>query len=154
MAEKSEDRERSTAEPARQPPDHSTGRRYAALKRAGTAPELALRRELHGRGLRYRIQVPIEGLPRRTVDIAFARDHVAVFVDGCFWHGCPEHGTQPRTNSEWWRWKLERNRTRDDDTNRRLGELGWIVVRLWEHQSPQSAADAVQEALSRARDRS
>jgi DNA mismatch endonuclease (patch repair protein) len=76
---------------------------------------------------------------------------VAVFVDGCFWHGCPEHGTRPATNSEWWLWKLERNRARDADTDERLGNLGWSIVRVWEHEEPSVAADRVQEALSNRR---
>lgn len=77
----------------------------------------------------------------------FPRQKVAVFVDGCFWHGCPEHGTHPKTNEEWWRWKIQRNRDRDLDTDMRLGELGWRVVRCWEHESPDVAADAVEAAL-------
>lgn len=86
-------------------------------------------------------------MPRRKVDIVFPSRKVAVFVDGCFWHGCPDHGTQPRSNAEWWLWKIQRNRDRDDDTNRVLAELGWHVVRVWEHTDPDEAADLVEATL-------
>jgi DNA mismatch endonuclease (patch repair protein) len=70
----------------------------------------------------------------------FPRLKVAVFVDGCFWHGCPVHGTWPKANSDWWRAKIEANRLRDSDTDRRLSEMGWRVVRIWEHEDPEQAA--------------
>lgn len=73
-----------------------------------------------------------------------------VLVDGCFWHSCPEHGTLPRANRDWWVWKLEHNRERDADTDRRLHDLGWAVVRIWEHVPPQLAADTVEHALTTA----
>jgi DNA mismatch endonuclease (patch repair protein) len=72
---------------------------------------------------------------------------LAVYVDGCFWHGCPEHHTRPRVNSEWWTWKIQRNRARDADTNRRLTDAGWSVVRVWEHEDPDVAADRVERAV-------
>lgn len=81
----------------------------ATLARRDTAPELALRRELHRRGLRFRVQMKVPGSNRRTIDLAFTRAKLAVYVDGCFWHGCPDHYNAPRANSEWWRWKVERN---------------------------------------------
>lgn len=121
----------------------------STLARRDTAPELALRRELHRRGLRYRLQVKVPGNNRRTIDVAFTRARVAVFVDGCFWHGCPEHGTSPRANSEWWRWKIQRNQERDADTTRLLDDAGWTVVRLWEHRDAKDSADAVETALRR-----
>jgi len=77
-----------------------------------------------------------------------------VFVDGCFWHGCPEHGTSPHTNSEWWTWKIQRNKDRDTDTNERLGELGWAVVRVWEHEDPEVAADRVLRTVEAQKSRS
>lgn len=117
------------------------------LKRAGTTPEMGLRKELHRRGLRYRVQVKVPGNNRRTIDIAFTRQRVAVFVDGCFWHGCPEHGTRPATNSEWWRWKIDRNQERDRDTDRLLDEAGWTSLRLWEHVDIGPAADVVEAAV-------
>lgn len=138
-------------EPQRTAPTAEVGRRYAAQRRAGTAPEVALRKSLHSRGLRFRVQLKVSGLPRRTVDVAFPRQRVAVFVDGCFWHGCPEHGTQPRANEDWWRWKIARNQARDRDTTERLQELGWTVIRIWEHELPTAAADAVEAVLASAR---
>ncbi|MGQ2911093.1 very short patch repair endonuclease [Aeromicrobium sp.] len=117
------------------------------LARTDTAPELALRRELHSRGLRYRVQLHVPGNRRRRIDIAFTRARVAVLVDGCYWHGCPEHGTRPRTNREWWDWKIQRNRDRDTDTNRLLDEAGWTVVRVWEHEDPAAAADRIEQLV-------
>jgi len=121
-------------------------------KRRDTAAELGLRRELHALGLRYRVAFPVPGQRRRTIDVAFTRLKVAVFVDGCFWHGCPEHGTRPRSNSEWWNAKLSANRARDRDTDRVLRELGWIVIRLWEHEEPRAAALRVRTAVILRRD--
>ncbi|QKE83184.1 very short patch repair endonuclease [Arthrobacter sp. NEB 688] len=115
----------------------------STAKRRDTAPEVALRRELHARGLRYRTNVPVPQQRRRTIDVAFTRAKVAVFVDGCFWHGCPEHGTRPRANSEWWAKKLTANQARDRDTDRLLVDLGWHVIRVWEHEAPQAAADRI-----------
>lgn len=115
----------------------------ARVAQRDTAAELAVRRLLHAAGLRYRVQVPIPGRPRRTIDIAFTRLRIAVFVDGCFWHGCPLHGTQSKTNSEWWRVKIEANKHRDADTNRVLSERGWVVLRVWEHRAPTEAAHEI-----------
>jgi DNA mismatch endonuclease (patch repair protein) len=84
---------------------------------------------------------------RRRADLLFARARVAVFIDGCFWHGCPEHGTWPRANAAWWREKIDSNRRRDADTDRRLEEAGWLVVRVWEHDDPVDAAGAIEEAV-------
>ena len=114
-----------------------------------TKPELELRRELHRRGLRYRLQVkPISGL-RRTVDIAFPRQRIAVFVDGCFWHRCPEHATDPKASAAWWKAKLDRNVERDMDTNRRFAEADWTVIRVWEHESSLDAADRIERLVRR-----
>src|SRR3954447_25332549 len=92
-------------------------RRMGVARRRDTAPELALRSLLHRSGLRYRVAWPIPGQRRRTIDIAFTRVHLAVFVDGCFWHGCPVHGVQPKANAAWWRAKLEANDRRDRDSD-------------------------------------
>ena len=108
-----------------------------------TAPEIALRRALHARGLRYRVDHPLPFDRRRRADVAFTRARVAVFVDGCFWHGCPDHGAIPRTNSEFWAAKITRNRARDDDTNERLEAMGWRVLRFWEHAALEVAVEAV-----------
>lgn len=103
-------------------------------KRRDTKPELAVRSALHRAGLRYRVDhPPVPGL-RRRADIAFTRQRIAVFIDGCFWHGCPEHRTRPRRNADYWGPKIERNRERDRDTNERLAAAGWIVLRFWEHE--------------------
>lgn len=117
-----------------------------------TKPELVLRRELHRRGLRYRVNYPVPGLPRRTIDIAFPRRKVAVFVDGCFWHGCPEHSVASKSNSKWWQTKLASNVKRDADTKRALETLGWHVERVWEHdlragKDAQLTAQRITDAL-------
>lgn len=112
-----------------------------------TRPEMRLRRELHRRGLRYRVHFRPLSAVRRTADIAFTKAHVAVFVDGCFWHMCPVHGCIPKSNSDWWSSKLERNRSRDQETDARLTQAGWVVVRIWEHADLSDAADRVERAL-------
>lgn len=112
-----------------------------------TKPELALRSAVHALGLRYRVSTPpIEGL-RRTADLVFTRARVAVFLDGCFWHGCPEHHTVAVTNARFWSDKVEGNQARDRDTDRRLGEAGWLSVRIWEHEDPLQAALRVRDAV-------
>ena len=112
-----------------------------------TGPERELRTRLHGAGLRYRVHVrPLVGL-RREADVVFTRRRVAVFVDGCFWHGCPEHATSPKANAEWWARKLERNKERDEETNTLLAQAGWTVIRIWEHENPDDAAAEVIAAV-------
>lgn len=112
-----------------------------------TKPEMALRRMLHARGLRFFVnRRPLPGL-RRTADLLFPRARVAVFVDGCFWHGCPEHHTVARTNADYWTEKIRRNRERDADTDAMLRSEGWMVVRLWEHQEAIEAANQVEAAV-------
>lgn len=112
-----------------------------------TAPEVALRRELHRRGFRFRVSLrPLESM-RTTTDIVFTRAKVAVYVDGCFWHSCPDHGTMPAANRDWWQKKLDRNKTRDRQTDEALVAAGWAVVRVWEHEDTMVAADRVERAL-------
>lgn len=135
-------------EPPR-PRDEAARRRFESQRQRDTAPELRLRRELHRRGMRYRVNHPIP-VPRRRADIVFTRQRVAVFVDGCYWHGCPLHATQPKHNAQWWRAKLEANVGRDRDTDARLAEGGWVSVRIWEHEDAEHAADTV-VAIVRAR---
>lgn len=119
-----------------------------AQRTQGTGPEIALRRELHRRGFRFYVhRQPLPQL-RRVADLVFPRARLAVFVDGCFWHYCPSHGSLPATNHDWWQSKLEGNRRRDRDTDRRLEAAGWAVVRVWEHESPSLAADRVATALA------
>ncbi len=107
--------------------------------RRDTKPELALRRAVWRLGLRYRVDVaPIPG--RRRADLVFTRANVAVYVDGCFWHSCPQHATVPKANREWWVAKLQANVARDRDTDARLAERGWVVIRVWEHEDVDKAA--------------
>ncbi|GGT27827.1 very short patch repair endonuclease [Streptomyces purpureus] len=114
--------------------------------RRDTAPEVAVRKLLHAAGLRYRVNVPVPGMPRRTIDIVFGPAKIAVFLDGCFWHGCPVHATQPKANAEWWRTKLAKNMARDRETTAHLEAAGWTVLRFWEHESPAAVAEAVARA--------
>jgi DNA mismatch endonuclease (patch repair protein) len=116
-------------------------------QRSGTRPELALRRELHRRGLRYRLQQRLLPGTRRVSDIVFPRPRVVVDVRGCFWHGCPQHSSVPQANREWWADKIEANRARDLDTDSRLREAGWTVVVVWEHEDVVQAADRVEAAV-------
>ncbi|OUS89471.1 very short patch repair endonuclease [Rhodococcus sp. NCIMB 12038] len=129
--------------------DPATSARMRAQRRRDTAPELALRRELHRRGVRYFVdRAPMKGV-RRRADLVFPRRKVAVYVDGCFWHSCPQHATFPKNNAQWWADKLAGNVTRDRDTDSTLTDAGWTVVRIWEHENPVVAADRVQAALRR-----
>jgi DNA mismatch endonuclease, patch repair protein len=112
-----------------------------------TTPEVLIRKELHRRGLRYRVGLRPERALRRKADVVFTRARVAVFVDGCFWHKCPEHGSIPSTNQEYWEPKLHRNAERDAETDAYLHNQGWAVVRIWEHEDPGEAADRVQQAV-------
>ena len=121
------------------------------LGRRDTAPELALRRALHARGMRYRVDhVPVQGL-RTRADIVFRPARVAVYVDGCFWHGCPIHETYPKANAAFWSEKLARNRQRDRDTDDLLRTRGWESVRIWEHEDVSQAADRIAAIIRRRR---
>ena len=122
--------------------------RMSTFPRRDTAPELELRRELWRRGLRYRVDRPLDGKRRRRADLTFVGPKVVVFVDGCFWHGCPEHGTSPKANAEWWAEKLARNVSRDADTDEYLTSQGWTVLRFWEHEDVLAAADQVERVVS------
>ncbi|MFC0554903.1 very short patch repair endonuclease [Planotetraspora thailandica] len=113
-----------------------------------TKPELALRRAAHALGLRYRVAYrPIKTV-RRTADLVFTKARVAVFMDGCFWHGCPEHHTVAVTNATFWAEKVRRTRERDAETDRLLEEAGWLVVRIWEHENSARAAERVAEVVA------
>ncbi len=115
--------------------------------RRDTAPEMALRRRLHAMGMRYRLDTPVVRGVRRKADLVFRKARVAVFVDGCFWHRCPEHGSVPKSNHDWWAAKLAGNVGRDRDTDQRLAEAGWTVVRVWEHDDLDEAAELVAAAV-------
>ena len=114
----------------------SLSARMGRVKRRDNGPELAVRRLLHAAGLRYRVAWPVPGQRRRTIDIAFTRLRLAVYIDGCFWHGCPQHLHVPRANAAWWARKIETNRARDEDVTAQLESLGWTVMRFWEHEDP------------------
>lgn len=115
-------------------------------RKRDTRPERALRSALHCRGLRYRLHTrPTEA--RCQVDIVFPSARVAVFVDGCFWHRCPEHGVRPRTNSDYWDAKIARNLARDRRNDAELEAAGWTVVRVWEHEVPEEAADRISQLI-------
>jgi DNA mismatch endonuclease (patch repair protein) len=116
-------------------------------RRAATTPEVQLRRILHRRGLRFRVNYPVPGRPRRSVDIAFTKRKLAIFVDGCFWHKCPTHSVAVKNNGDWWAAKLEANVKRDRTTTEALVAQGWRVLRVWEHEDPEHAADLVEAAL-------
>jgi DNA mismatch endonuclease, patch repair protein len=122
------------------PPTAETSKRMKAVRQRGTRPELELRSALHARGLRYRVDAaPVPGF-RRRADVILRRARIAVYVDGCFWHSCPEHATVPKSNREWWEAKLAANVDRDRKTDRDLADLGWEVVRVWEHEDMEAAA--------------
>jgi DNA mismatch endonuclease (patch repair protein) len=132
---------------ARYPQPSSPGRsaNMRANRRTDTKPELALRRALHKLGYRYRkdYRLDLDGGRRVRPDIAFTARRVAVFVDGCFWHACPEHGSKPRANDWYWTPKLARNVERDRLADETLAAAGWQVVRVWEHESLEQALGAV-----------
>jgi DNA mismatch endonuclease (patch repair protein) len=123
----------------------SPGRRrnMQANRSRNTKPELAVRRILHAEGFRYRVNYRPVPHFRRTADIVFTRHQLAVFIDGCYWHVCPEHGSQPSVNTDYWTPKLQRNRERDRETVVRLEAEGWRVLRFWEHSAPEEVANAI-----------
>lgn len=129
------------------PVNPATTKRMSRTAQRDNARERALRSELHARGLRFRLHRPILKGVRRTVDIAFPASRTAVFIDGCFWHGCPVHGTWPKNNADWWRQKIEANVARDRDTDARLQAAGWRVLRVWEHEPIDAAADRIEAAV-------
>lgn len=124
------------------------------VRQKNTTAESVLRRALHARGLRYRIQVPVLAKPRRVADVAFSSLRVAIFVDGCFWHGCPQHATWPKRNAEFWRAKILANQARDRDTDARLRVAGWTVVRVWAHEPPERAAKRIATVIQKCKARS
>lgn len=122
-----------------------------ANKRRDTKPELAVRRAVHRLGMRYRVSTrPVPSL-RRTADLVFTRRRIAVFIDGCFWHGCPDHHTIARRNGEYWAAKVANNITRDRGTDSLLRAAGWTVLRFWEHQPVDEVASEIADAVLRAR---
>ena len=125
-------------------------RQMQANRSRDTRPELALRSQVHQLGLRYRVATrPLPSI-RRTADLVFTRARVAVFVDGCFWHGCPDHHRPSQRNEEFWRTKINGNRERDAETDKLLEDAGWAAIRIWEHEKPELASQRVR-AVVRAR---
>ncbi|MFB7290722.1 very short patch repair endonuclease [Actinacidiphila glaucinigra] len=121
----------------------AVSRRMSRQRSRNTGVEVLLRKELHRVGLRFRVhRRPLPGL-RREADVVFGPAKVAVFVDGCYWHGCPQHATWPKTNADFWRNKITRNQERDRDTDAKLAEAGWASVRIWEHEDPIIAAQGI-----------
>lgn len=118
-----------------------------AIRSRDTKPERMIRKLVHANGLRYRVAAkPLPNL-RRTADLVFRPAKVAVFIDGCYWHGCPEHYVSPKTNSGYWSEKVARNVARDRDTDERLTAAGWLVLRFWEHQSSDACALSIISAV-------
>ncbi len=116
-------------------------------RRRDTAAEVAVRKALHRMGFRYRVDRPVVPGLRRRADLVFGPAKVAVFVDGCFWHSCPQHATFPAANADWWRDKLAGNVARDRATDRALASAGWLAVRVWEHEDPEDAARRIADAV-------
>lgn len=121
-----------------------------ANRRRDTSPELAVRRLVHAAGFRYRVDFRLVPALRTRADLVFTRSRIAVFIDGCFWHSCPAHGTRPKSNVEYWSPKLARNVQRDRETDAALEALGWQVLRFWEHEDPMLVAGQIGDAVRRA----
>ncbi len=119
------------------------------VRNRDTKEELAVRRLLFAKGLRYRVQYRPKkpNIGRSSIDIAFPGKRLAIFIDGCFWHGCPEHGTVPKANQEWWAKKLAANQKSDDRVTNTLQESGWTVLRFWTHQTPEEIAGEIEMKL-------
>lgn len=127
--------------------DPTTSQRLSRQRTRDTAPEVAIRSIVHRTGLRYRIHVRPLPFLRREADMVFGPAKVAVFVDGCFWHQCPAHATQPKSNGAWWAAKLKRNIERDLETDQTLRANGWDPIRIWEHEDPREAAKRIEAAV-------
>ncbi|GHD06263.1 very short patch repair endonuclease [Zhihengliuella salsuginis] len=127
--------------------DAGTRRSMLGNKRRDTSIELAVRRRLHALGFRYRVDYPpVKGL-RRRADVVFTRRRIAVFIDGCFWHRCPDHGTHPKRNADYWEPKLDANAARDAETTALLEAAGWTVLRFWAHEDPDDVVERIAAAV-------
>ena len=131
--------------------DRATSARMSRTEGRDNAFERAIRSELHERGHRFRVHYPVPERTRRTIDIAFTRWRVAIFLDGCFWHGCPLHGTMPKRNAEFWTSKIQQNQERDAQTTLALVDAGWQVLRVWEHERPELVITRIQSVIERIR---
>ncbi|MFC8361702.1 very short patch repair endonuclease [Streptomyces griseorubiginosus] len=126
-------------------------RNMQAIRSRDTTPERLIRRLVHAQGLRYRVGArPLADL-RRTADMVFRPTKIAVFIDGCYWHGCPEHYVSPKTNPGYWSDKVARNMARDRDTDQRLTEAGWTVLRFWEHEPSEDCAARIAAEVEKRR---
>jgi DNA mismatch endonuclease, patch repair protein len=118
-------------------------------RRRDTAPELAVRRALHAAGFRFLVDVPVPGCGRRRrADVLLRGARIALYVDGCFWHSCPEHLHLPKANREWWRRKLASIVARDRDTDEQVEAAGWAVLRVWEHESVPAVVERVRREVA------
>jgi DNA mismatch endonuclease (patch repair protein) len=135
------------------PSSVAAAKRMRACRSRNTTPELEVRRALHAKGLRYFVdRSPTAGV-RSRADLLFTGARVAVFIDGCFWHSCPQHASVPKANRTWWQQKLAANVQRDAMTNSRLSEQGWLVLRFWEHEATTDVATTIVAAVRRRRAR-
>lgn len=128
--------------------DVPTSLRMARTLGRDNGLEKAVRSALHRKGIRFRLHYPVPSRPRRTIDIALPVRRLAIFVDGCFWHGCPKHGTWPKRNSQFWRLKIEANIQRDRSTDTILLKSGWQVVRVWEHDNLEKAVSRIIQLIA------
>lgn len=120
-------------------------------KSKDTLAELAIRKALHAKGLRYRVNMrPVPDL-RRTADVVFTRARLAIFIDGCFWHACSAHYVEPKANVDYWRPKINRNRDRDLETTQRMQDAGWVVMRFWEHEETETVVHEIVLAVDATR---
>jgi DNA mismatch endonuclease (patch repair protein) len=131
-----------------EPLDETVRRRMRRQGRRDTKLELEIRRRLHTLGYRFRVDYRPEPSLRTRGDIVFTRKKVVVFVDGCFWHGCPLHATAPKNNAEWWRDKLAANMARDAKNRAALEQFGWTVIPIWEHERPSDVVRRIELQLS------
>ena len=140
-------------QPTSRSTDPAVSRRMKATRRRDTGAEMRIRSALHQRGWRYRVDTRVEPDVGGRPDLAFTRRRVAVFIDGCFWHGCPEHFTKPNTRSAWWAEKIAQNRARDRRTTVSLEARGWTVLRVWEHVPTAVAVEHIESTLGADRTR-
>jgi DNA mismatch endonuclease (patch repair protein) len=127
--------------------DEATRKKMLGNRSRDTKPEMLVRSLVHRRGLRYRVSArPVPEI-RRTADLVFRPTRVAVFIDGCYWHGCEQHYKEPKTNVEYWREKIDRNKRRDRETDDLLAAEGWSILRFWAHDDPETVAAAIERAV-------
>lgn len=133
------------------PSSPQVSRNMAKVRTRDTGPEMAVRRLLYANGLRYRVNYKPKSpkLGRSTIDIAFPGKRLAIFIDGCFWHNCPEHGEIPKANNKWWRNKFAENAARDERVTKILKEGGWNVLRFWSHETPENVCQFIQNEIEK-----